>query len=145
MRLTSAVRRFLVTPKTAAKWVVRIAPKDASGLFDRSSEPLRSPRRLPNAVVAHIIELRRQHTPGYEIARRTGISPASISRVLRRVRLSRWRDLHPAPPVQRYEHAVPGALLHLDIKSMTRFNQVLAHSVRNLMHRTVLMMLYTTG
>ena len=69
--------------------------------------------------------MRRQHTPGYEIARRTGASPASISRILRRVHLSRWRDLHPAPPVVRYELPHPGDLIHLDIKGMTRFSQVL--------------------
>jgi transposase InsO family protein len=62
--------------------------------------------------------------PGYEIARRTGLSPASVSRILRRARLSRWRDLNPPPPVQRYEHPRPGDLLHLDIKGMTRFSDV---------------------
>ncbi len=62
--------------------------------------------------------------PGYEIARRTGLSPASVSRILRRARLSRWRDLNPSPPIQRYEHPRPGDLLHLDIKGMTRFGQV---------------------
>ena len=54
--------------------------------------------------------LRRSHMPGYEIARRTGLSPASVSRILRRARLSRWRDLNPPPPVQRYEHPAPGDL-----------------------------------
>jgi DNA-binding MurR/RpiR family transcriptional regulator len=39
--------------------------------------------------------------PGYEIARRTGVSPASVSRILRRARLSRWRDLNPPPPISR--------------------------------------------
>jgi hypothetical protein len=62
--------------------------------------------------------------PGYEIARRTGLSPASVSRILRRARLSRWRDLNPPPPVVRYEHPRPGDLLHLDIKGMTRFSEV---------------------
>ena len=62
--------------------------------------------------------------PGYEIARRTGLSPASVSRILRRARLSRWRDLNPPPPVQRYEYPRPGDLLHLDIKGMTRFSEV---------------------
>src|ERR1700690_3483658 len=62
--------------------------------------------------------------PGYEIARRTGLSPASVSRILRRAKLSRWRDLNPPPPIQRYEHPRPGDLLHLDIKGMTRFSQV---------------------
>jgi transposase InsO family protein len=62
--------------------------------------------------------------PGYEIARRTGLSPATVSRILRRARLSRWRDLNPPPPIQRYEHPRPGDLLHLDIKGMTRFSEV---------------------
>jgi transposase InsO family protein len=62
--------------------------------------------------------------PGYEIARRTGLSPASVSRILRRARLSRWRDLNPPPPIQRYEYAAPGDLVHLDIKGMTRFSEV---------------------
>jgi len=124
MRLTSAARRFLVTPKTAAKWVARYRADGATGLCDRSSRPFCSPARLPQALVDQIIELRRQHMPGYEIARRTAVSPASVSRILQRARLNRWRDLHPAPPVQRYEHAAPGDLLHLDIKGMTRFDEV---------------------
>jgi transposase InsO family protein len=71
-----------------------------------------------------VVELRRQQRPAYHIARATGLSPATVSRILRRARLSRWRDLHPAPPVQRYEHPSPGDLLHLDIKGMTRFQRV---------------------
>jgi transposase InsO family protein len=94
------------------------------GLMDQSSRPHRSPRRLPENLVARVVELRRQHMPGYEIARRTGISPASISRLLRRAQLSRWRDLNPPPPVVRYEHERPGDLVHLDIKGMTRFSEV---------------------
>ena len=62
--------------------------------------------------------------PGYQIARRTGLSPASVSRILRRAKLSRWRDLNPPPPIQRYEHPRPGDLLHLDIKGMTQFGEV---------------------
>ncbi len=122
--LKAAATAFSVTAKTAAKWVRRYRALGSAGLYDRSSRPHRSPRRLPEAVVEHVIQLRRHHTPGYEIARRTTVSPASISRILRRARLSRWRDLHPAPPVVRYEYAAPGDLLHLDIKAMTRFQQV---------------------
>jgi transposase InsO family protein len=125
MSLALAARQFRVTRKTAAKWVARYRLEGWDGLQDRSSRPRHSPTRLPDVVVSQIIELRLQHTPGYEIARRTGVSPASISRILRRVHLSRWRDLHPAPAVQRYEHAAPGDLLHLDIKGLTRFDEVL--------------------
>src|SRR6266700_8110053 len=49
---------------------------------------------------------------------------AGSSRILQRAQLNRWRHLHPAPPVVRYEHPAPGDLLHLDIKGMTRYQQV---------------------
>jgi len=120
----AAAAAFRVSPRTAAKWVGRFQSAGLDGLMDRSSRPHRSPRRLPEPVAGRVIELRRGHMPGYEIARRTGLSPASVSRILRRARLSRWRDLNPPPPVQRYEHPRPGDLLHLDIKGMTRFGEV---------------------
>ena len=124
MRLGSAAARFSVSAKTAAKWVGRYRQFGAAGLADRSSRPHRSPRQTASLLVEKVLALRRQHMPGYEIARRTGLSPASVSRILRRARLSRWRDLNPPPPVQRYEHPRPGDLLHLDIKGMTQFGEV---------------------
>lgn len=120
----AAAAAFGVGVKTAGKWVARYRASGTSGLLDHSSRPLRSPRRLASSLTERIIELRREHRPGYEIARRTGVSPASVSRILRRARLSRWRDLNPPPPVQRYEHAAPGDLVHLDIKGLTRFSEV---------------------
>jgi transposase InsO family protein len=104
--------------------VARFRQAGVDGLLDRSSRPHRSPRRLPETLADRVVELRRGHMPGYAIALRTGASPASVSRILRRARLSRWRDLFPPPPVVRYEHPAPGDLLHLDIKGMTRFSEV---------------------
>lgn len=122
--LRVAATAFHVTAKTAAKWVARFRSLGVAGLVDCSSRPLHSPRTTSSSLVSLVIELRRQHTPGYQIARRTGLSPATVSRILRRVRLSRWRDLCPPPPVQRYEHPNPGDLLHLDIKGLTRYQEV---------------------
>jgi transposase InsO family protein len=124
VKLQAAAACFSVSWKTAAKWVRRYRQFGAAGLTDRSSRPHRSPRQTSFLLVEKVLALRRGHMPGYEIARRTGLSPASVSRILRRARLSRWRDLNPPPPVQRYEHPRPGDLLHLDIKGMTRFAQV---------------------
>src|SRR5271170_7259369 len=124
VRLQAAAGRFSISPKTAAKWVARFRQFGAAGLADRSSRPLCSPRQTSSLLVEKVLALRRGHMPGYEIGRRTGLSPASVSRILRRARLSRWRDLNPPPPVQRYEHPRPGDLLHLDIKGMTRFSEV---------------------
>src|SRR5271169_7172783 len=120
----AAAAAFRVGAKTAGKWVARYVASGTEGLLDRSSRPHRSPRRLASSLAERVVELRRGHMPGYEIARRTGMSPASVSRILRAARLSRWRDLNPPPPVQRYEHPRPGDLLHLDIKGMTQFSEV---------------------
>jgi transposase InsO family protein len=120
----AAAAAFRVGAKTAGKWVSRYLANGAAGLLDHSSRPHRSPRRLSESLSDRVVELRRTHMPGYEIARRTGASPASVSRILRRARLSRWRDLNPPPPIQRYEHPRPGDLVHLDIKGMTRFSDV---------------------
>ncbi len=122
--LVSAAARFSVSSKTAAKWVARYRQLGDAGLADRSSRPHRSPRQTSSLLVEKVLALRRGHMPGYEIAKRTGLSPASVSRILRRAKLSRWRDLNPPPPIQRYEHPRPGDLLHLDIKGMTRFSEV---------------------
>jgi transposase InsO family protein len=91
---------------------------------DRSSRPLRSPRRTSAELVTQVLALRRQLCPAYQIAQATHLSAATVSRILRRAHLNRWRHLHPAPPVVRYEHPAPGDLLHLDIKGMTRYQQV---------------------
>jgi transposase InsO family protein len=94
------------------------------GLRDRSSRPLHSPRRTSSERIAQVIGLRRQLCSAYQIAKTTSLSPATVSRILQRAQLNRWRHLHPAPPVVRYEHPAPGDLLHLDIKGMTRYQQV---------------------
>jgi transposase InsO family protein len=120
----AAAAAFRVSVKTAGKWVSRYLQGGLEALLDRSSRPVLSPRRLSGELVEQVIALRRQGMPGFQIARRSGVSPASVSRILRRARLSRWRDLRPRTPVVRYEHPRPGDLVHLDIKGMTRFGEV---------------------
>jgi transposase InsO family protein len=122
--LKAAAAAFKVSRKTAAKWVHRYRTLGLPGLRDRSSRPLHSPRRTSSELIAQVIGLRRQLRPAYHIAQATGLSPATVSRILQRAQLNCWRHLHPAPPVVRYEHPAPGDLLHLDIKGMTRYQQV---------------------
>ncbi len=122
--LNAAAAAFNVSRKTAAKWVQRYRTLGLPGLRDGSSRPLHSPRRTSSERIAQVIALRRQLCPAYQIAQATHLSPATISRILQRAQLNRWRHLHPAPPVVRYEHPAPGDLLHLDIKGMTRYQQV---------------------
>ena len=58
------------------------------------------------------------------MAQEVGISPATVSRVLKRAGLSRLRDIEPAAPVVRYEREHPGEMIHIDIKKLGRFSQV---------------------
>ena len=65
--------------------------------------------------------MRRQRHTGKQIAVELEVSPATVSRILRRLGLSRIRDLEPVEPVKRYEREHPGELIHIDIKKLGRF------------------------
>ena len=120
--LSSAAARFSVSAKTAAKWVGRYQQFGA-GMADRSSRPHHSPQQTSSLLVEKVLALRRLSYNRLAGGRELGLVPSTVSRILRRSRLSRWRDLHPLPPVVRYEHPAPGDMLHLDIKGMTRFRR----------------------
>jgi hypothetical protein len=89
-------------------------------LADRSSRPQRLPQPTSPAVVDQVIGLCRQRLPGQHIAKAAGVSPATVSRILKRAGLSRLRDLEPPEPVRRYERQHPGELIHIDIKKLGR-------------------------
>ena len=105
--LKAAAARFEVSARTAAKWVRRYREHGRAGLVDLSSRPHRSPRQTSSTLLEKVFALRRLRCNGWRIARDLGLSRATVSRILRRARLSRWRDLNPPPPIQRYEHAAP--------------------------------------
>jgi transposase InsO family protein len=115
---------FGVCVKTVWKWLGRFQAEGAAGLADRSSRPHRLHRPTPEAVVSKIETLRRQRRTGRQIALEAGASPATVSRVLKRLGLSRVRDIEPPQPVRRYEREHPGELIHLDIKKLGRFSAV---------------------
>ena len=113
-----------VSLTTLKKWARRYRAEGALGLLDRSCRPRHSPRQISATLVAHVIQQRLQRRTGRFICCRVGVSAASVSRILRRAHLSRWRDLQPQLPVQRYERERPGELLHLDIKKLGRINGI---------------------
>jgi transposase InsO family protein len=120
----AAARQFNTTAKTVAKWVGRFRAEDVEGLRDRSSRPLSLPSQTPPATCAVVEALRRQRHTGKQIAAEVGLSPATVSRVLRRLGLNRIRDLEPVEPVRRYERAAPGEMIHIDIKKLGRFERI---------------------
>jgi len=113
-----------VSRRTVAKWLARYRAEGEAGLADRSSRPHCMPSATPADVVEQVITLRRQRITGQQIAATLALSPATVSRVLRKARLSRMRDLDPKEPVRRYERAHPGDLIHIDIKKLGRFDRV---------------------
>jgi transposase InsO family protein len=119
-----AARRFNTTPKTVAKWVNRFRAEGVEGLRDRSSRPHSSPSQTPLATCATVEGLRRQRYSGKQIGAELSLSPATVSRILRRLGLNRLAALEPAEPVRRYERERPGELIHIDIKKLGRFNQI---------------------
>jgi len=113
-----------VCPRTVRKWVDRHHREGLAGLQDRSSRPHRLRKPTPQAVIEEIERLRRQRWTGKQIAAETGVSPATVSRVLRRLGLNKLSALEPAEPIRRYEREKPGELIHLDIKKLGRIGSV---------------------
>jgi transposase InsO family protein len=114
---------FATTAKTVGKWVERYQAEGLAGPDDRSSRPKRLRHPTPVAMVAWIVTFRRQRLTGDVIAMQTGVSPASVSRVLRAAGLSRMKDLDPPEPVRRYQRQTPSELIHLDIKKLGKFDR----------------------
>lgn len=109
-----------VSENTVHKWVGRFLVGGLDAMVDRSSRPARSPRALDEGKAIKIVELRKKRMTQMRIAQYLDISKATVSRVLSRAGLSKLSDLDPVEPVQRYEHAHPGDMIHIDTKKLAR-------------------------
>lgn len=112
-----------VCPRTVRKWIERHRREGLAGLQDRSSRPRRLRQPTPQVIVETIEQLRRQRLTGKAIAAEVRVSPATVSRVLRRLGLNKLSALEPEP-VRRYERENPGELIHLDIKKLGKIGSV---------------------
>lgn len=113
-----------VCPRTVRKWVARFQAEGAAGLQDRSSRPQRLRCPTPAEIVTRIAALRHQRWTAAQIARETGVSKATVSRILRRLGLNRLKALELPEPVRRYEREHPGELIHIDIKKLGKIGSV---------------------
>jgi transposase InsO family protein len=99
-------------------------------LHDRPSRPHTSPTRTSAQVEAHVVELREQQRRGQDwIGPELGVSPRTVSRILRRYQLPYLRELDPLTgevirasktTAVRYERDRPGELVHMDVKKIGR-------------------------
>lgn len=107
------------------RWQNASVEARASGSWaaDRSSRPHRSPRLLELAEQQRICQARQRTNlgPG-RLAGLLGRSRSTIHKVLARHGLSRRRRA-PRQTFKRYEWAEPGALLHMDVKRLARFER----------------------
>ena len=121
----AAARQFNTTPKTVRTWVGRFRAEGVGGLHDRSSRPHSLPSQTPQAIRDAIEEMRRQYHTQAHISVAFGVSPATVSRVLKPRGLSRLSALEPQQPRRpRYERATPGEIIHIDIKKLARFRKI---------------------
>lgn len=122
--LSELCRRFNISRQTGYKWLQRHAAQGPQGLVDRSRRPRESPTRSPDAIVASVLELRRQHGwGGRKIQRRLldlGHSqvpaPATITEILRRHGMLDERQRAQSQHWQRFEHEHPNSLWQMDFK-----------------------------
>jgi len=84
--LKQAAACFRVSAKTAGKWVRRFHQQGLTGLRDRSSRPHRLHRPTSAELAEQVEQLRRQRWTGLRIAQQTGLSRATVSRILRRLK-----------------------------------------------------------
>lgn len=124
MSKAEAARRFNTSWRTVHKWVQRFRADGPAGLRDRSSRPRSLPSQTPLATCDAVEVMRRERCTQHHIARELGLSPATVSRILRRRGLSLLSSLEPAAPRPRYERAAPGEMIHIDIKKLGRFKAI---------------------
>jgi transposase InsO family protein len=117
--LTRAAEAAEVSVRCARKWVGRYLVEGERGLLDRSSAPHRQPTRTDEQRVAAIAALRRLRFTGPEIAEVLGMALSTVSGILCRIGMGKLGRLG-LEPVERYERARPGELIHIDVKKLGR-------------------------
>jgi transposase InsO family protein len=128
LSLRAAAAAFAVSPATAHRWWHRWleAGEEArrgSSLFDRSSRPRRSPRRLAPELEEEICACRRNTGWGPRlVAAATGFAHSTVWKVLRPAGISR-RPRAAKEPANSYEWPCPGDLLHMDTSRHARFRR----------------------
>jgi CRP-like cAMP-binding protein len=105
LSLREAVAERGLSRQSAAKWVRRYRLLGAGGLVDFSSRAHRCPRSTPVQLAERVERLRRERKTGVQIAQLTGLSRATVSRILTR--------LNQMPPITR-------SARNLDVNNLLR-------------------------
>jgi transposase InsO family protein len=117
--VSEAAEAAEVSVRCARKWVGRYRLEGELGLLDRSSAPRSIPHRTSEERIEAIAALRRLRFTGPEIAEILEMALSTVSGVLTRIGMGKLGRLG-LEPVQRYERARPGELIHIDVKKLGR-------------------------
>lgn len=119
-----------VSRTTAWRWWRRFRGAGVAGLQDRSSVAHAHPRRTGPCVETRVRIMRHLTRRGpVFIGARLGMHASVVGRVLRRHQAPLLRELDPVTgtvieasrrSANRYEHAHPGSLVHVDVKKLGR-------------------------
>lgn len=113
-----------VSVRTVVKWLGR-----GDALANRSSRPHHSPRRTSPRTIAAIERLRRQRATAWQISAALGVPRSTVTCILARLGLNRVAACEPMTPVERYECARAGDLLHVDMKRLGRIVGGVGHRI----------------
>ena len=91
------------------------------GLFDRSSAPNRIRHRTGSERIEVILALRRLRFTAAEIAELLEMALSTVSAILKRAGMGKLGRLGLEPAV-RYEHHIPGGLIHVDVKKLGKIH-----------------------
>src|SRR3954454_4754792 len=106
-----------ISVRTARKWLARWRAEGELGLLDRSSAPKTVANKTDGKTVELIGALRKLRFSGPQIAELIDRPLSTVCAVLKRLGMDRLGRLG-LQPAQRYEHELPGALIHTDIKKL---------------------------
>lgn len=119
-----------VSRATVHKWLRRHAAGGDAALADRSSRPVRMPNRTSGTVERKVLAARRRRKRGAVVlAAELGMSPSTVGRILARYDVPQLATIDPITgqrvrsarrPANRYEHPLPGAMIHVDVKKLGR-------------------------
>jgi transposase InsO family protein len=126
--LSAAAEAAGISDHTARKWLGRYRAEGRAGLLDRSSAPHQVANRTEDRRVEVIAALRRLRMTGAEIAETLGMALSTVSGILTRIGLGKLGRLG-LEPVQRYERARPGELIHIDVKKLGRIHDGAGHRI----------------
>jgi transposase InsO family protein len=126
---TQAAEAAGVSERTCRKWVGRYRADGEAGLCDRSSSPHSVPARTSEERISAIAALRRVRLTGQDIALALSMAPSTVSGILTRIGLGKLSRLEPPEPPNRYERALPGELLHIDVKRLGRIQGGAGHRI----------------